>query len=207
MDVKIQNHYYKRKVFQAARKRIFEQGFDDRILYEAWEDVNYSPANFPENFENSAEFFIHVASEYWTEILETMQPNILPPGNGYEHIGIILDRFFMLYKFQPNFLIFLDLFDKWLHSNPDGFDYITTYEKAVVKAFPLLTKHLEIGKKDGSIRKDIDILEFTFTISKVITTFAQNLVLHDPILPVQSMLSPDRQLQLLKDMILHYIKN
>jgi len=115
------------------------------------------------------------------------------------YMGIIKDPQLRLAKFFDSF----DLYEKIAEESPEQYaEYLSVRSRL---ARILLTIG-EQGKIDGSLRSDVDLDVFIMTMVQNFSIFAykSSLTKHDSNL--STLLSPDKQLTMMKDVFLRYIK-
>lgn len=81
-------------------------------------------------------------------------------------------------------------------------DYIDMQKQVTELLFPLI----EDGKSDGSIRTDIPVDKVLMTIINAYGTFGNNVIFKHPITYTVEGLEPEIQQELLKEMLLSYIR-
>jgi len=115
------------------------------------------------------------------------------------YIGITKDPQHRLAKYFESF----DLYEKIAEESPEQY---TEYLCARNKLANILLTLVEQGKQDASLRSDVDLDLFIMTMVQnfSIFTFKSSLTKHDTNL--LTLLSADKQLLMMKDIFLRYIK-
>lgn len=116
------------------------------------------------------------------------------------YMGIIKDPELRLAKFFESF----DLYEKIAEESPEQYsEYLSARSKL---AGVLLTLSKQ-GKQDGSLRSDVDLDVFIMTMVQnfSIFTYKSSLTKHDT--DLSRLLSTDKQLTMMKDVFLRYIRS
>lgn len=126
---------------------------------------------------------------------------------GFEQVSLILKLFTMLYEVYPDFVALLEQFDNYVVEEQIGLEQLENYEKNIIDLKELTFGAMERGKKDGSIKMDIDNNIFYTTITHSLMSLSQKLILRGNILKSDSEVNGKKQLALLIELAEGYIKN
>ncbi|VDN48003.1 conserved protein of unknown function [Petrocella atlantisensis] len=127
--------------------------------------------------------------------------------NGFEQVSFILKLFILLYEVYPDFVALLEQFDNYVVEEQIGLEQLENYEKNIIDLKEITFGAMERGKKDGSIKMDIDNNIFYTTITHSLMSLSQKLILRGNILKSDSEVNGKKQLALLIEMAEGYIKN
>jgi len=101
----------------------------------------------------------------------------------------------------------LEQFDNYVVEEQIGVEQLENYEKNIIDLKEITFGAMERGKKDGSIKMDIDNNIFYTTIAHSMMSLSQKLILRGNILKSDSEVNGKKQLALLIEMAEGYIKN
>lgn len=127
--------------------------------------------------------------------------------NGFEQVSFILKLFILLYEVYPDFVALLEQFDNYVVEEQIGLEQLENYEKNIIDLKEITFGAMERGKKDGSIKMDIDNNIFYTTITHSLMSLSQKLILRGNILKSDSEVNGKKQLALLIELAEGYIKN
>jgi AcrR family transcriptional regulator len=127
--------------------------------------------------------------------------------SGFEQISFILNLFIQLYEMYPDFVALLEQFDNYVVEEQIGLEQLENYEKNITDLKEMTFGAMERGKKDGSIKRDIDNNIFYTTIAHSLMSLSQKLILRGNILKSDREVKGENQLALLIEMAQGYIKN
>lgn len=127
--------------------------------------------------------------------------------NGFEQISFILKLFILLYEAYPDFVALLEQFDNYVVEEQIGLEQLENYEKNIIDLKEITFGAMARGKKDGSIKMDIDNNIFYTTIAHSLMSLSQKLILRGNILKSDSEVNGKKQLALLIEMAEGFIKN
>ncbi|WP_342507306.1 helix-turn-helix domain-containing protein [Sporosarcina sp. FSL K6-2383] len=116
------------------------------------------------------------------------------------YMGIIKDPELRLAKFFESF----DLYEKIAEESPEQY---AEYLSARSKLASILLTLSEQGKQDGSLRSDVELDVFIMTMVQNFSlfTYKSSLTKHDT--DLSRLLSTDKQLTMMKDVFLRYIRS
>ena len=126
---------------------------------------------------------------------------------GFEQVSYILKLFIQLYEAYPDFLTLLEQFDNYVVEEQIGLEQLENYEKNIIDLKEIAFDAIERGKKDGSIKTDIDNNIFYTTITHSLMSLSQKLILRGNILKSDGEVEGKNQLAILIEMAQGYIKN
>ncbi len=140
-------------------------------------------------------------------MLEPFEGDDYKSMNGFEQMSFILKLFIQLYEVYPDFVALLEQFDNYVVEEQIGLEQLENYEKKISDLKEITFEAMERGKKDGSIKPDIDNNIFYTTIAHSLMSLSQKLILRGNILRGDSEVKGKDQLDLLIKMAQGYIKN
>ena len=194
-------------IIQAAKELFLEQGVQTIQMQDVATAAGVGIATLFRYFPKKEFLVIAAANAITDEMAAGVGQIVRQKMTAYEKTEKILDYYIngtkdpqlRLAKFFESF----DLYESFAEEAPEQYtEYFLTRNKL---AGVLLTL-AEQGRQDGSLRKDVDLDAFILTMVQNFSlfTFKSSLAIHDPNL--SALLSPDRQLDMMKHVFLSYIK-
>jgi len=80
------------------------------------------------------------------------------------------------------------------------------YESGIIDTREILLEAIHLGQKDGSIRSDIDALQFYATATHAVVALSQKLLLRGDVIQSDQEIGAKAQIALLIEMELYFIK-
>lgn len=111
-----------------------------------------------------------------------------------------------LYRERPDFICFLDAFDRLMLAEKVPAKDLTVYEKSIVDLEELFLDACRKGIEDGSIRKGLPYRELYQTAAHAMNALAEKTA-RGPILESDRVSEIDSEPSFLRDMILYYLRN
>ncbi|WP_163192886.1 TetR/AcrR family transcriptional regulator [Clostridium thermarum] len=199
----------KEEVVSAAIEVFKEKGIDNTKMTDIAEKAEVGVASVYRYFKTKFDLVLAAATYLWREdireIYEQFYDSAFKKLSGIEQIRKILDISIDLYKQYPQYLSFLEYFDNYIVKEKVPAEKLESYEKNVIDMRRGIFEALEQGKKDGSIKADIDNNTFYITITHALMSLSQKLILRGTILKSDYEVSGEDQIRLLVDMAVGYI--
>ena len=219
MDLKIKrklemdNQKEKRKeqVVLAAIEVFKEKGIDSSKMTDIAKKAEIGVATVYRYFNTKIELVIAAATALWKEKISILYNKFYEPMfmelNGADRVRLILNLFVDIYQNYPEFIIFLEAFDNYIVKESIPLENLEGYEKIIIDTKLDIFKAIDQGKKDGSIKINIDNHVFYITITHSLMSLSQKLILRGNILRSDRDIKGDTQLKLLIDMAMMYLVN
>jgi AcrR family transcriptional regulator len=211
IEMNDQKEKRKQEVIEAAVKVLKEKGIEKSKMADIAEKAEVGVASVYRYFKTKPELVIATGTEFWREEIDSLYHNLnsldFDELNGLEKVNRILNVFLILFQEQSDFIRFIEEFDNYIVKEQIHPDKLQTYEKGIIDLKPVMFEALKQGKKDGSVRKDIDDNKFYVTITHSLMTLCQKLTIRGTILKSDKEIGSEVQIRLLIEMALAYIKN
>jgi AcrR family transcriptional regulator len=209
-DTDRQKEERKEKVIIAAIEVFKEKGIENAKMTDIAEKAAIGVASVYRYFKTKPELVIAAAVKFWDLGLAALSDDyaeaVQHELNGLAQVRQILQVSFTVYHEHQDFIRFLEELDYYILKEQIGFEKLAVYENNIFHAKTLLFAALETGKRDGSIRPDIDNNRFCITITRVLMSLCQKLALRGIVLPSDSEIAGEVQLGILIDMAVRYIQ-
>lgn len=200
----------KERVVLAAIKVFTEKGIENAKMTDIAEKAGIGVASVYRYFKTKPELVIAAASKFWELGFALLPGNddqvVLSQLNGLEKVRRILEVSLTLFRERQDFIRFLEELDYYILKEQIPVDQLAVYEMDMFDTQTLLDAALETGKRDGSIRPDIDINQFSSIITRALMSYCQKLVLRGNVVPSDQEFSGELQIEVLIDMAIRYIE-
>lgn len=202
-----QKQQRRQNIIQIAKDLFLEQGVQNIQMQDVAVAAGVGIATVFRYFPKK-EYLVIAASNSITDEMATDIGQIVEQtGPAYEKIEQILDYYIGGMK-DPQLRLakFYESFDLYEKIAAESTEQYAEYLFARSKLANILLTLAEHGKRDGSLRLDVDLDVFIITMVQnfSIFTFKSSLATHDTNL--SKFLSADKQLAMMKDVFLSYIK-
>lgn len=208
MSKRLQQKQQRRQsIIDIAKDLFLEQGVQTIQMQDVATAANIGIATLFRYFPKKEYLLIATTNAITEEMARDVGQIVDQNCTAYEKIEQILDYYMNIMKDPQHRLAkyfeSFDLYEKIAEESPEQY---TEYLSARNKLADILLTLAEQGKQDESLRSDIDLDMFIMTMVQnfSIFTFKLSLTKHAPNL--STLLSPDNQLLMMKDVFLRYIK-
>lgn len=194
------------EILTAAKKLFLSRGLQEVQLQEIADEAGIGIATFYRYFPKKEQLVVAVNNLLIEDMTVTLEEIVSQDISAFEQFEKVLE-FFIEIADEPEhqYVRFVKAVDIYIQTNPEIPEY-EDYRKLRLEYAKVLLKIAEKGKVDGSIRQDVDVAFAIFTLIQNMSYFAtESLVaVHDPQLPIE--LNGRKQVKLLKDIFLNYMK-
>lgn len=201
----------KEEVIAAAVEVFKEKGIENSKMTDIAEKAEVGVASVYRYFKTKPDLAVEVAIKFWdmeiTSLYSEFDKDNINKLIGIEKLKTILNVFVNLYNNHKDFVRFLEEFDNYVIKEQIPSEKLENYENSIINLKHIIFEALEEGKKDGSIRSDINNEVFYITVSHSLMTLAQKLILRGNILKSDNDVSGESQIKLIIDMAVSYIEN
>lgn len=196
----------KESIVLAAKGLFLAHGIQAVQLQDIARDAGLGIATLYRYFPNKDQLVIAVSNLITQQMIDALSEIKASERAAFDKLEAMLD-YYIEFSTDPehHFLKFFKAFEYYKPTaqvNEENAEY-----RAIRKQLAdLLLSLVEEGKADGSLRTEVDLDLYMITVIHNISYFTteSTLARHDPTLGVD--LSPHRQLTLLKDMFLAYVR-
>jgi AcrR family transcriptional regulator len=219
MDLKVKrklemdNQKEKRKdqMVYAAIEVFKEKGIDNSKMTDIAERAEIGVATVYRYFNTKTEIVIAATTNMWEDKISILYGKFCEPIfmelNGADRVREILNLFIDVYQKYPEFLSFLEHFDNYIVKESIPLENLESYEKIIIDTKSAIFDAIGEGKKDGSIKNNIDSDSFYITITHSLMSLCQKLILRGTILESDKDIGGETQLKILIDMAMLYLVN
>jgi AcrR family transcriptional regulator len=209
LEMDNQKEKRKEQVILAAIEVFKEKGIDNSKMTDIAEKAEIGVATVYRYFNTKFDLAIAAATTLWTEKISILYNVFYEPDfmklNGEDRVRTILNLFINIYQNCPEFISFLEHFDNYIVKESLPLESLENYEKIIIDTKLIIFSAIDQGKKDGSIKANIDNDTFYITITHSLMSLCQKLILRGTILKSDKDIQGDTQLRLLIDMAMSYL--
>lgn len=200
-----------KKVIVAAISVFNEKGIDRSKLTEVAEEAQIGIASLYRYFGNKIELVIKTAEEYSFMVSNALKENYLNEKfeslNGINKAEKILGIFKILYKEHRDYICFIEQFDNYIIKEEIDSKRLKKYEGIMLQLKDIMMVALEQGKKDGTVKQEVDGELFYITSAQMIRSLTQKLALRGMIFEGDKKNTEEEQIDLSIRMAVDFIKN
>jgi AcrR family transcriptional regulator len=211
LEMDNQKEKRKEEVILGAIEVFKEKGIDNSKMTDIAERAEIGVATVYRYFNTKFELVIAAAATLWEEKISILYDKFSKPSfvklNGADRVRVILNLFIDVYQKYPEFISFLEHFDNYIVKESISLENLVSYEKIIIDTKSATFDAIEWGKKDGSIKSNIDNDAFYITITHSLMSLSQKLILRGTILRSDKDIQGDTQLKILIDMAMTYLVN
>lgn len=190
-----------------ASKRLFaEKGIENTTMQDIADEAGLGVATVFRMFSKKEKIAVAIASQGLEEVLEVFERAACMEGTCLEKIEVLLDHFVdELQNEEADYIKILEDFDMYSTRIEGPLEDIQQFNIVYRKVSQTFSSIIEAGKRDGSIRENINIDATLVTLINTFAVFAKKLAIQKSIFFIQLDLEPEKQLLLLRQIILDYL--
>ncbi|WDV46316.1 TetR/AcrR family transcriptional regulator [Clostridiaceae bacterium M8S5] len=197
----------KRNIIIKAAKDVFlRKGLFNVIMDDIATEVGLTRRTLYHYFKTKEELAYETAiillsewNDYCLEVYKRLN------GTGLERFKNFFDCLIDHMALQPKIIKYLVEFDFYFSDDrreKPSTDSINRFSVIVLRSDDLIKRLMERGIKDGSMRKDIDVKLMTATISNVLWSFGQNIVIRGEKIEIESGI---KNIELIRNQVSLYV--
>ncbi|MDQ6420612.1 TetR/AcrR family transcriptional regulator [Paenibacillus sp. LHD-117] len=203
-DIKQQRHD---NIVKAAEAVIFRKGIEGATMNDIAAEANVGVATVFRYFPSKEKLVLELSAGIMEETRKAFESIAASQTDCLGKVEMLFDYFItMLETNRSPFVKFLE--EMHLSMAHGGEKEEETYRDGLAdrKIFAVFVSIIEEGTKDGSLRGDLPIQDVLITLVNAFGQFASKLAFHKNVLMLPSDVEPERQLSLVKEMMLDYIR-
>ncbi|GIO29451.1 TetR family transcriptional regulator [Paenibacillus albilobatus] len=194
-------------MLEAAQRVFNRKGLDKATMQDVATEAHMGVATVFRHFPKKDKLIVAVATKIIDSQTETFEEILHRPGTCYERLEQMLDVFigFVGDHHSENTKL-IEAFESYAAQSREPLEDLPVYSAAVGRIQSSLSQILKDGVNDGSLRSDLPLEETIATVTNAFGQFAKKLSLQNSIPMLQPNIEPVKQLEILKSMILSYLK-
>ncbi len=200
----------KEDIIRTASALFLKQGIDSVRMTDIADAAGLGVASLYRYFGTRTKVVIEAGTRLWQDIQKQFDRAFILASykekKGIDQVALEVDFLLDFYRKNPDFVHFLDAFDRLMLQEKVPAEELSDYEKSIVSIEDLFLTACKKGIDDGSIRPDLDYRTLYFTVTHSINALAEKIA-RGPILSADSPSSSDEELRMLRKLILHYLES
>lgn len=197
----------KDSILNAAKVLFEEKGIDNTTMQDIANEAGLGVATVFRLFSKKEKIVVAVAAEGLKEILAVFQKAAALDLSALDKIEVLMNNFIdQLKNKEGDYIGILEDFDTYSSRLHEPIEDIEQFKQVYKKISGTFSSIVEEGKKDGSIRKDINIDASLITLINTFAVFAKKLTIQKSVFFIELDIEPEIQLEVLRQIIIDYLK-
>lgn len=163
------------EIIAAAEKIFCENGYDQASMAEIAETAEFTRRTLYQYFPNKEELYFAAALKGFKRLAEYIQKAAENEETGYMKIYKSSVGYYRFYKDYPQTLRLMGYIGHVKKQSKSDSQRKAELDKYNYELFQSVAKDIEEGKRDGSIRKDLDAVKASFSLIFMMTGFFNQL--------------------------------
>lgn len=143
------------EIINAAEKVFFEKGYDGASMDEIASEAQFTKRTIYQYFINKEDLYFAVALKWFKKLFVYFEEAMAKGENGYDKFRLSGRAYFQFSKDFPSAFRLLN-YCNLIKSNKDSSSNFQEMMLIGDKMFQMFAETIEEGKKDGSVRTDLD---------------------------------------------------
>ena len=176
----IMKHVKKERIATAittAARMYLETGIAEARMTDIAEQAQIGVASLYRYFGTKQLFTVKVASYIWRSTLKKLEPIYTGAHyeamTGLEQARTLMNIFLVFMDEHRPFLLFLSEFDMYVIREHLEQEQLKEFESCTLNIHPVMTRAIEKGKSDGTIRPDMDPDLYYHTVADTLVSLCQ----------------------------------
>jgi len=202
-----ENRNQREQLILSSAERVFaEKGIEKTTMQNIAKEANLGIATLFRYFPKKEKLVVAVAVRMIEPVLEEFKSVSRLPLTCIDKIDRLLDQFIAPIRFNNELHIkFLEDFESYAAHSPEPLEDIEDFNNQYRKVSRVFSSIIQEGIDDGSLRPDLPVHDTLTTVVNATAIFARKLSLQS-ILRLESDLEAERQLDILKKIIMSYLR-
>ncbi|MFD0958464.1 TetR/AcrR family transcriptional regulator [Paenibacillus chungangensis] len=194
-------------ILQAAETVFFRKGTEFTTMNDIAEEAHIGVATVFRYYANKESLMAAIASNMMGEILDSFQNIADRPVTCLEKMGELFDYFrSLLEKNRSSFIKFMEDLHLNVSYSRQSNGMLEESETVGRRIYEVFCSIIEQGEHDGSLRSDLDTRDVLLTVVNAFGLFSSKLSYQKNVLLLPTEVEPERQLAIMKAIILDYLK-
>lgn len=197
----------KDSILNAAKVLFEEKGIDNTTMQDIATEASFGVATVFRLFSKKEKIVVAVATEGLKEILSVFQKAAALDVSSLSKMEFLMNSFIdQLKNKEGDYIGILEDFDTYSSRLEEPIEDIERFKEVYKEVSGTFSSIIEEGKKDGSIRQDIDIDASLITLINTFAIFAKKLAVQKSVFFIELDMEPELQLEVLHKIIIEYLK-
>lgn len=194
-------------ILDAAEPLFAEKGIENTTMQDIATAANLGVATVFRIYPKKEKIAVGAATRKLKKILTVFEEIQEREATSLEKIEALLDHFLKeLQSDEKDDIKIIEDFDIYSTRLTEPIEDIEQYKKVYREISRTYATIIKQGLEDNSIRSDINIEESLITLINTFATFARKLSIHKSIFFIELDLEPEKQLEILKKIIMDYLR-
>ncbi|MBY0164585.1 TetR/AcrR family transcriptional regulator [Cytobacillus firmus] len=194
-------------IIEAAERVFTHKGIEKATMQDVATEAAMGVATVFRFFPRKEKLVVAVATKMLETVLETFRSVAERPISCMEKLELLFDHFISLLEQQTSSNVkLLENFESYAAQFTEPLEDIELFNAVYRDISQVFSTIVEQGIEDGSVQADLPIAETLTTIVNTFGIFARKLSLQKNILVVEPDLAPEKQLAILKHILLNYLR-
>lgn len=196
----------KESILEAAKVLFEKKGIDNTTMQDIATEANLGVATVFRLFSRKEKIVVVVATQGLNKILSVFQKAAALEVTALEKVEVLMDYFVgELKNKEGEYIGLLEDFDMYSSRFKEPIEDTEQFKAVYKEVSSTFASIIEEGKKDGSIRKDIDVDASLITLINAFATFAKKLTVQKSVFFIELDIEPEIQLEVLRKIIIEYL--
>lgn len=198
----------KEKIILVAAQLFLRNGIDAVRMTDIADASGVGVASLYRYFQTRTAIVIEAGTILWEEVRKDFIDYFAPSGRRKTGLKMVAEQFdYMLrmYHERPDFVRFLDSFDRLVLTERIPPDELAGYEDSIVDLKALFMETCKKGVKDGSIRPGLKYEKLYLATAHAMNALAEKAA-RGPILKGDDFSSIDEEASEIRDLLLYYLQ-
>ena len=194
-----------RRIIVCAAELFCERGLGDVTMVDIAKAADVGVATVYRHFSTKSRIAVEAATVLWgrfnERIKQLVESDQFLALNGLERLRMLLDGYCEAYGSQAGFISFLDEFDHKVLTGDVSRSELAKYGERVDSFYVIFEDAYDLGRSDGSIRREVPFRPFYLALTHALMGVAQKMR-RGEIIPSDDFSSGIEELRMLVDMAL-----
>ncbi len=198
----------KERIIQVAAQLFLNDGLDNIRMTDIAEASGIGVASLYRYFETRTAIVIAAGTILWKDIQLQFTDYFSSSAKDCNGLEMVSEQFrFMLklYHERPDFIRFLDSFDRLVLAENVPASILAGYEESILNLKDLFLNACKTGVKDGSIRSGLDYEKLYMTAAHAMNALAEKTA-RGPILEGDDFTNIDEEPSMILELLLYYLR-
>ncbi|RJX37221.1 TetR/AcrR family transcriptional regulator [Paenibacillus pinisoli] len=199
---------HREQVILETAERVFsDNGIEKTTMHHIAKEASIGIATLFRYFPKKEKLIVAVATNMIEEVFLEFQKISQTDSTCLEKMELLFDFFIApLPNHYDRNIKFLEDFENYAAHSDEPLEDMDEFNRLYRRVSLMFSRIIQDGQEDGSLRSDISVRETLTTVINAFAIFSRKLSLQRNILRLELDLEPEKQLTVLKHILLDYLK-
>lgn len=197
-------------IIATAAELFLENGIESIKMTDIADESGIGVATLYRYFGTKTKIALAAMTFLWGDLKklfdERFSETELDSADGITELEQLIKMFSELYVSHKSFMRLVGEFDRFVLCEEIDKDDLVEYENSIVDFYPVLERAFKKGIEDGTVRKDVDFRLFYLAFTHALTEMCKKFI-GGEVLPSDDFSNAEKELALIADSAVYYIKN